>query len=259
MLKRPADPQTAHQFQRSQDESYRVLRSNVSVALSDIEHPTLAVTSAYAGEGKTSTAVNLARSLALAGQRVILVDLDLRHPDTHHWLGAHNEFGVSDVILDRRSVEKTMQYVEVGKGPRTTARALYLLSTGPPVANPAELLGTRRTAQLINSLSLQADIVVVDTPPVLPVADTLVIGRMVTGALLVVETRRTPIGAITQAKDALTRNQTRLFGVVVNKLHAKDADGGYGYGYGYGYGDRYGDGDDPGEPVPDPDQPMQRS
>jgi capsular exopolysaccharide synthesis family protein len=235
VLKRQIPQPVGQQFRRSQEESYRVLRSNVSVALSETDHPTLAITSAYAGEGKTSTCVNLARSLAVAGQRVILMDLDLRHPDTHRWLGAHNEFGVADVILDRRTVEDAMQFVEVGKGATKSEQALYLLATGPPVSNPAEFLGTRRMAQLIESLSVQADIVLIDTPPVLPVADTLVIGRMVSGAILVIETRRTPTGAIKQAKDALIRNQTRLFGVVVNKLQARDSDYGYGYGYGYGY------------------------
>jgi Mrp family chromosome partitioning ATPase len=94
-------------------------------------------------------------------------------------------------------------------------------------------------AQLLDALATQADIVVVDTPPVLPVADTLVIGRMAAGALLVVEARKTPVAAIQRAKDALTRSQTRLLGLVVNKMQAKDADLGYGYGYGYGYGDSY--------------------
>jgi capsular exopolysaccharide synthesis family protein len=217
-------------------EAYRILRSNLSVALSDLERPTVIVTSAYAGEGKTSTTVNLAISLALSGRRVVLVDLDLRHADVHRWLGCHNEFGVSDTILDRRGLQECLQYVPVGAGPNQGERGLYLLATGPPVANPTELLGTQRTSQLLGALALQADVVLIDTPPVLLVADTLVIGRMVAGAILVVEARRTPAGVANQAKDALTRNQTRLLGVVLNKFQAKDApDSGYGYGYGYGY------------------------
>lgn len=217
-------------------EAYRILRSNLSVALSDLERPTVIVTSAHAGEGKTSTTVNLATSLALSGRRVVLVDLDLRHADVHRWLGCHNEFGVSDAILDRRSVQDCLQYVRVGAGPNQAERGLYLLATGPPVASPTELLGTQRTSQLLGALAQQADVVLIDTPPVLLVADTLVIGRMVAGAILVVEARRTPTGVANQAKDSLTRNQTRLLGVVLNKFRAKDApDFGYGYGYGYGY------------------------
>jgi Mrp family chromosome partitioning ATPase len=142
------------------------------------------------------------------------------------------------VLLNRRPLDESVQLVPVGRGATETPLSLYLLAPGGGVHNPTELLGTRRVQQILETLSRQADIVVIDTPPVLPVADTLVIGRMVAGALLVVETRRTPIGAILQAKDALIRNQTRLLGLVVNKLQAKDADYGFGYGYGYGYGDR---------------------
>jgi Mrp family chromosome partitioning ATPase len=111
------------------------------------------------------------------------------------------------------------------------------------VSDPTELLATPRTAQLLEWLAEQADIVLLDTPPVLPVADTLVIGRLAAGAVLVVEARRTPAPAAKRAKDALTRNQTRLLGVVLNKYQARYAGYGYGdtsgYGYGFGYGFGY--------------------
>src|SRR4051812_4637700 len=94
-------------------EAYRGLRSNLAVGLADIDHPTVIVTSALPSEGKTSTAVHLATSFAAAGNRVVLVDVDLRHPDVHRWLGAHNEFGVSDVLLGRRPLEDCLQYAEL--------------------------------------------------------------------------------------------------------------------------------------------------
>ena len=219
------------------DEAFRVLRSNLTVALNDLERPIVIITSANPGEGKTSTCVNLAGAMALAGQRTILVDVDLRHPDAHRQLGAHNEFGVSDVLLDRRPLDDCLQFVQIGVGPSRTPRGLYFLATGDSVASPAELLASSRMARMLDALALQADIVLLDTPPVLPVADTLVIGRMAAGAVLVVEARRTPIEAVRRAKDALTRNQTRLLGVVVNKLEGRDAVARYGYGpYGYGEG-----------------------
>jgi Mrp family chromosome partitioning ATPase len=86
--------------------------------------------------------------------------------------------------------------------------------------------------------------VLVDTPPVLPVADTLVIGRIASGAILVTQARATATAAVQQAKDLLVRNQTRIFGVVVNRVRQDDADAEYGYGYGYGYGARSETGDD---------------
>jgi non-specific protein-tyrosine kinase len=218
-----------------QEEAYRVLRSNLIVSLGDLERPTVIVTSAYAGEGKTATAVNLSCSLAMTGQRVVLVDFDLRHPDLHRWVGLDNSVGVSDVLLGNKTLDECLGYVEVGAGDWT--RGMYVLRAGPPVDNPTELLGSRRTVGLLESLASQADVVIIDTPPVLLVADTLVIGRMTAGALMVVESRRTAIGAVQHTKDALIRNQTRILGVVLNKFRSRDAgESSYGYGYGYGYG-----------------------
>lgn len=222
--------------QAGQEEAYRVLRSNLGVVLADIEHPAVMITSASAGEGKTSTAINLAAAIASARHRLVLVDLDLRHPDLHRWLGAHNEFGVTDVLLDRRPLESCLQFIAVGPKTGQTQTGFYLLPTGPSVSNPTELLSTRRLAHLLESLVSQSDLVLIDTAPVLPVADTLAVGRIVSGALLVVEMRKTPVGAVQRAKDALIRNQTRLLGVVMNKQQQRDADVGY-YGYGYGYGE----------------------
>ncbi len=111
---------------------------------------------------------------------------------------------------------------------------MSLLSPGRPLDDATELLGTRRTARLIETLSQQSDVLLLDTPPVLPVADTLVIGRMAAGAVLVVESRRTPVPDVQRAKSALTQNQTRLLGVVLNKVQERDlAASSYSYGYGY--------------------------
>jgi Mrp family chromosome partitioning ATPase len=125
---------------------------------------------------------------------------------------------------------------------------MFFLSTGPPVANPAELLVSGRTQQLLEGLAKQADLVLLDTPPVLPVADTLVVGRMAAGAVLVTVSRQTSIDAVNKAKDLLTRNQTRLLGVVLNKFEMRDAPTTYGYGYGVGYGERQVE--PMGEPIP---------
>jgi len=227
-------------------EAFRVLRSNLIVAISDLQNPVVVVTSAYAHEGKTAVCANLAESLATAGPRVVLVDLDLRDPEAHKCFGASNEAGVSDVLLGRRRLEDCLQYVDLPAPDDAGPAGLYFLAAGTPVTNPTELLATPRTGQLLESLAAQADIVLLDTPPVLPVADTLEIGRLAAGAVLVVEARRTPAPIARRAKDALTRNQTRLLGVVLNKFQPKDADevladgGGPHAGFGYGLAERNG-------------------
>lgn len=235
-LPRRPPKHAAPQSNITRDEAFRVLRSNLQVTIADLANPAVLVTSALPGEGKTSVCVNLAESLALAGPRVVLVDLDLRSPASHRQLGAHNEMGVSDVLLNRKGLDECLQWVEIpGGNPASPVRGLFFLAAGTEVANPPELLATPRTGRLLDALAAQADIVLLDTPPILPVADSLVIGRLAAGAVLVVESRKTPVPAIQRAKDALIRNQTRLLGVVVNKMQPRDADYGLGYG-GFGYG-----------------------
>ncbi len=214
------------------EEAYRVVRSNLLVSLADFKRPRIIVTSANAGEGKTVTCANLAVSFARAGQRVVLVDLDLRHPDAHRMVGAHNRFGVCDLLLGRRTLEDCLQYLQLPGLDAQSAQGVYFIGTGPPVRNPTELLGMSRTAVMLDELGKQADLILIDAPPVLPVADMLVIGRIVTGVILVVEARRTTVTEITKTKDLLTRNQTRILGVVLNKLRPRD--GSYGDAYGYG-------------------------
>ena len=208
------------------DEAYHILRANLLVAVANLERPTIVFTSARAGEGKTSTVVNLGRVMALAGQRVVLVDLDLRHPDIHRPFQLPNERGVSDVIRGRAGLEECLCYVEI-EGSRDESdkpeRGLYVLTGGSVPENPSELLGTGRTGRLLEGLADQADLVLIDSAPVLPIADTLVLGRLVGGIVLVVEARQTPIPVVQHAKDALIRNQARLLGVVISKMHPQDA------------------------------------
>jgi capsular exopolysaccharide synthesis family protein len=216
------------------EEAIRILRSNLTVALSDIRRPIVIVTSSRPNEGKTVLCTKLALSFAGAGQRVVLVDLDFRRPTAHRRLNTHNDYGATDVLLGRRELQESIQRLELPPSRESGPKSIYFLGTGPPAANPTELLGSGRTGRLLDSLSREADLVLLDTPPVLPVADTLVVGRMASGALMVVETGNTPYAAVKKAKDLLIRNQTCLLGVVLNKFQARDADLSYGYGYGYG-------------------------
>lgn len=214
------------------EEAYRVVRSNLLVSMADYPQPRIIVTSAHPGEGKTVTCTNLALSFARAGQRVVLVDLDLRHPDAHRLVGAHNDFGVSDLLLGKRGLADCLQYLELPGLDAQSAQGVYFIGTGPQVRNPTELLGMARTARMLDELGKQADLIMIDAPPVLPVADMLVIGRIVTGVILVVEARRTTVTDINKTKDLLTRNQTRILGMVLNKHRHRD--GSYGEAYGYG-------------------------
>jgi receptor protein-tyrosine kinase len=212
------------------EEAFRVARSNLLVALQELERPTVIFTSAQPGEGKTMTCVHMAASLAMAGQRVVLIDVDMRNPGAHRMLRTTNEVGLADVLVDRKSLDEALQFVELGENARREPVGLYFLAAGTNIVSPTELLATPRMPRLLDSLARQADIVLLDCPPILPVADTLVIGRMAAGAVLVVEARRTPVEAVQSAKDALIRNQTRLLGIILNKTRSSDQTIRYGYG-----------------------------
>ena len=215
-------------------EAFRVLRSNLAVAIAEVDNPCILVTSAAESEGKTSTCVALAESLAAVGSRVVVVDLDLRAPEIHRVLGGHNDYGVSDVLHGHRSVEQCLQRVQFLPDPNLPATGVYLLAAGPAVANPTELLSEPRLGRLLDSLATVADIVFLDSPPVLAVADTLVIGRLAAGAVLVVKAGVTPTPTVRRAKDALTRSQVRLLGVVLNKFDTRFAREDYEATLGYG-------------------------
>ena len=210
------------------DESFRVLRSNLLVTLSDLANPIVMITSAQAGEGKTSSCAGLATSLASIGRRLVVVDFDLRKPSLHRLFGVDNEVGVTSFLRDEKPLSECLRYVDLSASASGVVGGFYLLAAGPAVPNPTELLSSPRTKRLLDGLSAQADVVLVDSPPVLPIADTLEIGRRTAGAILVVEARRTEIGAAQRAKDALIRNQTRLLGVILNKVERQDLSYGYG-------------------------------
>jgi capsular exopolysaccharide synthesis family protein len=209
---------------------FRVLRTNLEVVVSELEVATVAITSAHPGEGKTSTCAQLARSLAASGRRVVVVDLDLREPDLHTWFELDNRIGASDVLGDRIPMDEALQRVLLPAVRGGQPTEMYLLSAGPPVPDHTELLGSGRTARMLEALASQADVLLIDTPPVLPVADTLVIARMVAGVVLVVDTD-TPVSDARAARDALVRNHARVLGTVLNRFDPRL--GGYEYGAGH--------------------------
>lgn len=204
------------------NEASRILSSNVTAGLAALDRPSVLVTSSKADEGKTIICSKLAVSLAAAGRRVVVVDMDLRKPGAHLVLGGHNHFGVTDFQVGRRTLGDCLQYVGLPEPDGLPARGLFLLATGPSVEEPAELLGVKRTTIMLDRLTAQADVVLLDSPPVLAVADTLVVGKIVGGAILVVDTRKTTVDAVQRSKDLLVRNHTQLLGMVLNSVRDGD-------------------------------------
>ena len=205
-------------------EAYRVLRTNLR--FSGIENPggVMLVTSAGPGEGKSTTAANLAVSLAQIGKRIVLVDADLRRPSVHKMFEMDNAVGLSDLFgSDGMTVEQVMQ--------PTAVPTLRVIPSGPIPPNPAELLDSRMMTQILSALRQNTDMVIVDSPPVLPVADASILGTRCSGAVLVVDAGKTRTDSARRALATLERANVKVAGVILNKLGTKQAAGYYYYYY----------------------------
>ena len=200
-----------------------MLRTNVDFAQVSRPVQTLMVTSSHPGEGKTTTLVNLAISMAESGRRVIAVDSDLRRPTVHKVLGITNTVGLTNLLLtDNPDLGGALQSTHVPD--------LRVIPSGPIPPNPTELLRSPRMARLIERLRAEADLVLLDSPPVLAVADPMVLGAQIDGVILVVDAGVTRVQALAAAKEQLTRSSAQLLGVVLNKL-SSTAGGYYYYQY----------------------------
>ncbi len=172
-----------------ESEAYRTLRTNIQFSSVDRPIRSLLVTSSSPGEGKSTTTANLAVVLAQTGQRVIVVDTDLRRPVLHKVFGVPNNVGLTNALLAGENVSLD------GYLQPTETETLSVLTSGPIPPNPSEMLGSHRMAHLVSVLSQAADIVLFDSPPVLAVTDAVVMARHVDGVVLVVDaghTRNTP-------------------------------------------------------------------
>lgn len=193
-------------------EAYRMLRTNLEFAQSGGARPkTMLVTSSSPREGKSTTAANLASVLAQTGKRVILVDADLRRPTLHEIFGMPNNSGLSTLfVMDSASVGGLLRQADV--------EGLRILTSGPLPPNPAELLASRRMGEVLDLLTQEADIVIVDSPPLLGVTDASIIAARLDGTVLVVDSSRTRAGALQHAVQLLQRGNATVWGVILNKL-----------------------------------------
>lgn len=205
-------------------EAYRILRTNLQFASPDEQLQTLLITSAGPDEGKSTITANLASSLAQAGHQVIAVNGDLRRPALHQFFQVRNTVGLTSVLVGQTTLESALQ--------ETMVPRVRVLAAGPLPPNPSELLGSRRMQALMRELRQQADIVLIDSPPVIAVADAGILARLVDGCLLVVSIGKTPRDLALAAKEQLEQVGARVLGVVANGVER--AAGGYYYYYYYG-------------------------
>jgi capsular exopolysaccharide synthesis family protein len=209
-------------------EAYFSILTSVQFSTANGAPKTIAVTSSQAQEGKSTSALALARGLASLGTRVLLIDADLRNPSLHRTFGAGHGKGLSDVLAGHASL------AEVARD--TDAPGLYIVTAGKIPPNPAQLLASEGLNRVIRSASEHFDHVVFDCPPVLGLADAPLITRACEGTVFVIEAGRTRSSQAKHAIDRLMSVRAQILGAILTKLDSKNS----GYGQGYGYNYRYG-------------------
>jgi len=191
-------------------EAFRGIRTNVLFSSTDAGSKSIVVTSTGPGEGKSVVSANIAMSLALAGQRVLLIDADMRRPKAHELFGASMEPGLSNVLVGDTKASEAVK--------RTLTPNLWLMAAGKHPPNPAELLGSKRFKDFISSLGEHFDWIIIDSPPVMAVTDASVIAHSATGVVFVVGAEMTGKGAAKAALEQLDSVKARYVGGILNRV-----------------------------------------
>ncbi len=208
-------------------ESYRHLRTNIHLTHRTEACQTILISSPDEGEGKTTTAANLAVAYARSGKRTILVDGDLRRPTMFKVFGLRMKPGLHEVLAGVATLEQCLQ--------KTPVEGLSLLTSGSIPPNPAEYLGSDRMQTLLGEMKEQFEVVLFDAPPVLAVTDSSVIATQVDRMVLVVSSGKTPVQDFDRAVETLDAVGVKVFGVVLNNFNPKHAYGAGTKATGYGY------------------------
>jgi capsular exopolysaccharide synthesis family protein len=211
-------------------EAVRILRTNLQFIDVDRDHKVITVTSSVPGEGKSTTACNLAIALAQTGAQVALVEGDLRRPRVSEYLGVERSVGLTTVLVGRVTLDAALQ--------QAGTPGLDVLTSGALPPNPSEILQTDAMSALVSDLRQAYDVVLVDAPPLLPVTDASLLASISDGAILVVRHGETGREAVVTAVGRLGSVGARLLGTVLSMAPLKELSR-EGYGYGYGYGPEY--------------------
>lgn len=212
-------------------EAYRSVRTNLQFALLDSGSRVVLVTSPSASEGKSTTAANIAVVLAQSGKSVIIVDCDLRRPRVHKFFELRNTEGVTTAILAERPLVDLLQRPRIAGAPPS----LLALTSGPIPPNPADLLGSARVTELIETLGTLADYVIIDSPPIVPLSDAAVIAPKADGVIVVAKAGQSSRRASAQAAEKLDAVGATILGVVLNEVTPSFGEPGYYYDYYYYY------------------------
>ncbi|HEY3039647.1 MAG TPA: polysaccharide biosynthesis tyrosine autokinase [Pyrinomonadaceae bacterium] len=212
-------------------EAYRHLRTSVLLSSAGHAPKTVVVTSCVPSEGKTTTSINLAVTLAQTGARVLVIDGDMRRPSVHAAFGAENKRGLSNLLSNDMSEAEMLLLVQQEK-----ESGLYLLASGPVPPNPAELVGSDQMRKIILELGKTFDHIVIDSPPIASFTDGILLAAISDGVILVIHANECSRKVVQRSKQALLEVGAKVLGVVLNRVNLRSAD--YYQSYRY-YGSYY--------------------
>lgn len=210
-------------------EAFRTMRTNIKFTNIDKEVKTIAVTSSLPSEGKSTIVSNLAISLTQDGQKVLVIDTDLRKPKVDKMFRIPNTNGLTNILMRTSSLEGIIyEHPDI--------EDLSIITSGPIPPNPSELLGSRRMKEFIKLIKTEYDVIIFDTPPIGLVTDAAIISTIVDGIVLVIEAGKTEIAQLELSKELLEKVNANIMGTVLNKLPIKDGKyGSYQYTQYYAY------------------------
>lgn len=205
-------------------EVYRLLRTNINYSSSDQVLRTIMITSSQAGEGKTTTISNLAVTYAQEGKNVLLIDMDMRKPSLHRIFSQSNRQGLSTVLAGHINVQDVIQ--------ETMVSQLSLIPSGPMLGNPSDMIDSLAMRELLEQLGQQYDVILIDSPPVLAVTDSVIISTLCDGVIMVVASGKVKKNQLRKAKEQLDHVNARMLGIVVNRINRDNQSGFYMNYYG---------------------------
>lgn len=210
-------------------EAYRNIRTSILLSFSEKPPKKIAISSPNPMEGKTTTVINTAIALSQTGARVLIIDTDLRKPRIHKIFDEENGVGLSNFLSGHEGLESIIKKTDIPN--------LYYIPSGPIPPNPSELIGSDLFKSMMESLGERFDHLVLDSPPVLGFADSIILSTAVDGVILVVLGGKTPRETLLRAKEILYQVNAKILGVVINRVDIQRSDYGYYYyRYHYYYG-----------------------
>ncbi len=207
-------------------EAYRQLRTSILLSTAGHAPKSLLVTSSLPSEGKTTTAVNTAISLAQTGAKVLVIDADMRRPRLHSVFGVSNAEGLSTILSSEMKAEEILRIIQYENDAK-----LHLLPSGPIPPNPAELIGSEQMANLLKTMQDHFTHVVVDSPPIASFTDGVLVASMVDGVILVVHSGKSSRQIVRRSRQLLQDINAKVFGVVLNNVNLRSQDNYYYQSY----------------------------